>query len=284
MKIARSVLVTGATGFIGRATVATLEMAGWSVTRGVRFAAHSAEEGALYLDLNNPASILALQNSARFDAIIHLGANVGWSGLKEAEMFVPNVLATGCLTFVARQWNAHLVYASAAIVCGVRSECIDTSTPLSPDTAYGQSKRLGEQLIEVSHVSHCILRIGGVFGVNGPPHLGLNRAIDGALEGNRPSQSGSGTALRNYIYVNDVAQTISFVLQNRVEGMHFLAGAEVTSISQMLQDICDTFLPGQQPAIVEGAEVLNQVIESSKHLPKPRGFREALTDIKGTLQ
>jgi nucleoside-diphosphate-sugar epimerase len=280
----RSVLVTGATGFVGRATVVSLEQAGWAVIRGVRSAARSSEDGEIYLDLKNPAAILALGNGVRFDAIVHLGAHIGWSGATETEMFAPNILATGCLAFLASQWNAHLLYASAAIVCGVKSERIDASTPVSPDTAYAQSKRLGEQLIEASHVPSCILRIGGVFGSNGPAHLGLNRAIDGALKGNPPLQSGSGAALRNYIYVKDVAEAIVFALQQRLEGIHFLSGSEVTSMNQMLQTICDTLLPGQQPAIAEGPDAMSQVIEPSKHLPKSRGFREALTDIKGTRQ
>lgn len=199
-------------------------------------------------------------------------------------MFAPNVLATGCLAFLASQWNAHMVFASAAIVCGVKSQRIDPGAPISPDTAYGQSKWLGEQLIEVSHVPHCILRIGGVFGYSGPTHLGLNRAIDGALKGNTPMQSGTGAALRNYIYVKDVAEAIVFTLQKRLEGTHLLAGAEVTSMSQMLQTICDILLPGLQPAIAEGPEAMSQVIEPSKHLPKSRGFREALLDIKDDCQ
>ena len=284
MSKARSVLVTGATGFIGRATVASLAQAGWVVTGGVRSAACSPENGQIYLDLNNPAEILALESGVRFDAIVHLGAHVGWSAATEVEMFAPNVLTTGCLAFLARQWNAHLVYASAAIVCGVKSERINASTPVSADTGYAQSKLLGEQLIEAAYVPHCILRIGGVFGSNGPSHLGLNRAIDGALKGNPPMQSGTGFALRNYIYVKDVAEAIVFVLQQRLEGTHFLSGSEVTSINQMLQTICDTLLPGQQPIIAEGPEPLSQVIEPSRHLPKSRGFRDALTDVKGICQ
>jgi UDP-glucose 4-epimerase len=278
------VLVTGATGFIGRATVASLVQAGWVVTGGVRSAARSPENGQIYLDLNNPAEILALESGVRFDAIVHLGAHVGWSAATEVEMFAPNVLTTGCLAFLARQWNAHLVYASTAIVCGVKSERINASTPVSADTGYAQSKRLGEQLIEAAYVPHCILRIGGVFGSNGPSHLGLNRAIDGALKGSPPMQSGTGIALRNYIYVKDVAEAIVFVLQQRLEGTHFLSGSEVTSINQMLQTICDTLLPGQQPAVTEGPEPMSQVIEPSRDLPKSRGFREALTDIKGIRQ
>ena len=56
------------------------------------------------------------------------------------------------------------------------------------------------------------------------------------------------------------------------------------SMNQMMLTICDTLLPSQQPAMAEGPEAMSQVIESSKHLPKLRGFREALTDVKGTRQ
>lgn len=284
MDKAKSVLVTGATGFIGRATVAGLEQAGWAVTRGVRLSDRPLDNGSIHLDLARPAAILCLANDVHFDAIVHLGAHVGWSGATEAEMFVPNVLASGCLAFLASQWNAQLIFASAAIVCGVKTEMIDAGTPVAPDTAYAQSKWLGEQLIVASHVHHCILRVAGVFGSGGPAHLGLNRAIDGAMKGTPPTQYGSGSALRNYVYVKDVARAIVFALQDRVEGTHLLAGSEVMPVSQMLQEICNTFLPDQQPVINDGQEAMNQVIQPSPHLPKTRGFREALADIKETCQ
>lgn len=280
----KSVLITGATGFIGRATVAGLEQAGWAVTRGIRSTGRTLENGEVYLDLANPAAILALRSRVRFDAIVHLGANVGLSGVSEAELFTPNVLASGCLAFLARQWNSHMIFASTVIVGGVKAERIDADTPVAPDTAYARSKWLGEQIIKASCVHHCILRIAGVFGSGGPGHLGLNRAIDGAIKGVLPIQNGLGGALRNYVYVKDVAQAIVFALNSRLEGTHLLAGNEVIPVSQMLQAICNTFLPGQQPAIADGQEAMNQVIQPSPHLPKTRGFREALADIKGGSQ
>jgi nucleoside-diphosphate-sugar epimerase len=225
-----------------------------------------------------------LENKVYFDAIVHLGAHVGLSGARAVEMFVPNSLATGCLAFLAYRWNSQLVFASTAIVCGVRSERIDVNTSVSADTDYGLTKLLGEQVIEATHIPCCILRIGGVFGLNGPVHLGLNRAIHSALKGNPPIQRGVGVALRNYIYVKDVADTIVFVLQHRLEGTHMLAGFEVSSINQMLQSICDVFLPGQYPIIAEGPDAMSQVIEPSKCLPKSREFHNALIDIKGTRQ
>lgn len=280
MDKSKTVLVTGPTGFIGRATVSGLEQAGWAVTRGVRSAGQSSESGFISLDLAKPAAILALANEARFDAVVHLGAHIGWSGATAAEMYVPNVLSSGCLAHLASQWNASLIFASAAIVCGARKEKIEAGSPVAPDTAYTNCKWLGEQLIEASHVNHCILRIAGVFGCGGPAHLGLNRAIDGAMKGEVPVQTGQGGALRNYVYVKDVAQAIVFALQDRLEGTHLLAGSEVMPVSQMLQEICNKFLPGRWPVIKGGPEAMSQVIQPSPSLPKTRGFREALADIK----
>lgn len=283
MAKAGKLLLTGATGFIGRATVRSLQHTGWTVYQCVRSRMESPEEGKIYLDLNNPAGILEIESHHRFDAIVHLGANVGWAGATGEEMFTPNILATGCLALLARKWNARFVYASAAVVCGVKSEVIDSRTPAVVDNDYALSKYLGEQLVEASHVSNCILRIGGVFGLDGPHHLGLNRAIDGVLKGIPPIQVGKGSALRNYVYVHDVSDTIAFALMKGLTGTHLLAGSEVMSVSQMLEALCETLLPGRRPVITPGPEAMSQVIQLSPDLPKPRGFREALVHIKDAV-
>lgn len=276
----KTVLVTGATGFIGKATVSALSAAGWQVTQGSRSVAGTTATGTVCLDLADPKTILSLSNGPPFDAVVHLGAKVGWSNQAESELFVPNVLSTGCLAHLARLWNAHLIFASAAIVHGVRSEAIELESPLCLDTAYAKSKWLGEQLLASSKVKHCILRIAGVFGSAGPNHLGLNRAIDGAIKGEAPLQTGTGESLRNYVYVKDAAKAIVLVLRDQLEGTHLLAGDEIMSVSAMLGTICEVFTPGRHAAIKEGAPALNQVIRPSAYLPKSRGFREALIDIR----
>jgi nucleoside-diphosphate-sugar epimerase len=280
MTATKTVLVTGATGFLGRTTMSALAEAGWQITRGSRSAVEPLAKGVVRLDLAEPATLLALAKQARFDAIVHLGARVGLTGETEAELFVPNVLATGCLAYLAGLWDARLIFASSAIVHGVRQETIESDSPLCPDTAYAKSKWLGEQLLATSNTKHCVLRIAGMFGADGPIHLGLNRAINGAIKGEPPLQIGSGKALRNYVYVKDVAQAIVYALLEHLEGTHLLAGHEVISISEMLQVVCDTFSPGQHPVIKDGPEAMNQVIKPCIFLPATRGFREALIDMR----
>jgi len=81
------------------------------------------------------------------------------------------------LANLALMTDAQFIFSSAAIVCGVKAEQITRDTPVDIDTDYGKSKWLAEELVIESGAKHCILRIGGVFGFNGPDHLGLNRII-----------------------------------------------------------------------------------------------------------
>lgn len=273
------VLVTGANGFVGRATVAALQDAGWTVIRGIRRLPSCREEGLARIDLDDPASILCFSEQQRCDAIVHLAARVGWSGATGAEMYVPNVLSTACLAELAARWDCLFVFASAAIVCGAQSQMISSDSPVRIDTEYGKTKWLGEQIIAAAGLTHCILRIAGVFGVHGPEHLGLNRAIDSAIRGVRPLLVGEGSARRNYVYVKDVAQTIVSVLDSRITGEHLLAGRDVLSVAQMVGIVCETFLPNQTPDVQQGVEALNQIVEPSDALPTPLGFREAMRDI-----
>ena len=45
---------------------------------------------------------------------------------------------------------------------------------------------------------------------------------------------------------------------------------------QMLDTICEVYLPGAKPASVAGAEAADQIVHHSRDLPAGRSFREAL--------
>lgn len=272
----RNVLVTGANGFIGHEVALSLERIGWCVVRGVR----SAREGQAQIDLEDPMLAAQLLRGPRMDAIVHLAAKVGWSGETPAQLFIPNVVGTANLLAVAKSWDAHFVFSSAAIVCGSASRDITSTTPPRPDMPYSESKWLAEQLITASGVRAAILRIAGVFGADGPGHLGLNRAVKDAIRGQRPKLIGDGNARRNYIYVKDLAEDVSYTIKNSLEGTHCLAGSEVLTISQMLNQVCEVFLDGQPPDVVDGLPAKDQIIERSPGFPPTRRFKEAILDIQ----
>jgi nucleoside-diphosphate-sugar epimerase len=270
-----SVLLTGGTGFIGRATADLLISQGWQV-----YLAKRAETAENWVDLEKTASFVKLMEGARMDAIVHLAAKIELGNSTEDKLFATNVAGTANLLLLAQRWKARLIFASTAIVCGARTPHITTSSPVNPDTVYGRSKWLAEQLIVASGVDAMTLRLSGVFGADGPAHLGLNRTIDAALkESQRPQLVGSGGARRNYIYVRDAATAIAYALESNMQGVHYVAGAETMTIKEMLDSLCQILLPGRDPMLVAGGDAADQVIEPSPFLPSARPFREALIDI-----
>lgn len=280
MKNKKTVLVTGANGFIGRETVKRLICDGWSVIPSTR---HSATKGGAVLDLENPLIWDSLQKLPPIDALVHLASDVDFGDNVLGKIYRTNIAATSVLAEFSKLRNASFVFASSALVAGASAQRIDVCTSVQPDTSYTKSKWLSEQLIQSVGVRHSILRIGGVFGLNGPEHLGLNRAIKTVVSGHRPTQVGTGSARRNYIYVKDVSAVISDVLMREIEGTHLVAGSEVQSIAEMLQLICDDFLPGQSPEQIDGTQANDQIIVPSTSLIPSRRFCDAVADMRASV-
>ncbi|MBL4766391.1 MAG: NAD(P)-dependent oxidoreductase [Rhodobacteraceae bacterium] len=277
----KSVLLTGYTGFLGGHTVSAFKRAGWRVLLAGRSQAETRTDDAYFhIDLERPETILGLRELVRPDAIVHLACRVGWGGETLDQLYTENVLATACMAELARFWNVPLVFASAALVHGKSLENISSDSPGNPDTDYAKSKLLAEDTIRASGVSHCFLRMGGLFGGAGPSHLGLNRAIVDTQKGIAPTKVGRGEARRNYLYVKDAALQCVFALENRVEGSHLLAGSEVLSVGDMLEKICEVLGHDLHPRVKKGAEANDQIITSSIAFPKTRTFHDALIDIR----
>lgn len=272
-----SVLVTGASGFVGRSLLKSLIRAGCHVIPLVR--SPSGLPAEVILDFNDDDFTSKIQKIQPVNAVIHLGAKVDWN-LQRSNLFVPNVLATANLVNWAKSIGAYFIFTSTATICGASNPLITKDTKVNLDTDYAYSKWLAEEIIKMSRVPYLILRISGIYGKNGPQHLGLNNAITGALQGKPPIQIGKGDIKRNYIYVEDLSRIITDCLKRKVTGIHLVGGPEAISIDEMLQKICDVFLPGMTPIYKEGGKSFDQIIEHSNKLIQGRKFLDTLKDIK----
>lgn len=277
----KRILVTGATGFIGSNLLQHLEDQDVEVYRGVRQLSTNSDEFEVFCDLKDLSSISAISENHSFDIIVHLASSIGWGGQSYEDMFVSNVLATGALGHIAFQMGSSFIFSSAALVHGKSSESINKSSQINLDTEYARTKYEAELLLKSILPEACILRIGGVFGYQGPSHLGINRSIAEAIAGVAPVLYGDGENLRNYIYVDDLALTISDVISKGISGTHLVAGQEVRSVKSMLQEICDVLLNGK--AFVrenDCAKFPDQVINPSTELIEGRSFGSALVSIR----
>lgn len=273
------ILITGANGFIGSCVYRKFLREGFEIIPLVL--EPTGFDNEIVIDFTDPDFVAKINKLPKVDAIVHTASKIGWYGFSLPELFAPNVLATAELANLANRMGAYFIFTSAAIVCGVENPLITSVTKTDPDTDYGYSKWLAEEIIQISGVKHLILRISGVFGKNGPAHLGINKAINKAIKGEVPELIGDGIVKRNYIYVEDLAKLIFDAIQRKITGIHLVGSVEIKTIKQMLDEICQVFLPRHKPLIkLSDNQAKDQIVEPSKDLFIGRKFIEALYDIR----
>jgi UDP-glucose 4-epimerase len=179
----RRVLVTGATGFLGRPLVAALTDAGYGVRAAVRRSPDRPFPGgvevAVHGDLAGSVDWRPLVQG--MDAIVHLAGIAHANDLIEDGRYdLVNRAASATLAeSAARGGVGHLVFVSS-----IRAQSGPTSTRLiteaedpKPTDAYGRSKLAAEAVIRASAVPATILRPVLVAGIGAKGNLQALRRL-----------------------------------------------------------------------------------------------------------
>ncbi len=278
------ILLTGGTGFTGRTLMPMLRAAGHDVFCIVRSEKEAAQD--VLWDLSAPCP----SDLPSFNILIHLAAHVDFGRDLDPILYRVNTVSTMSLARAARERRACFILASMVGVHGTDQTCIDENVSVSPTTHYAMSKYLAEEAVKSQEIPYSILRIGGIYGLDGPSHLGLNRAISAAFHrGERPVLRGPGKARRNYICVVDVARWINHLVTCQESLPHgssgpaetlYLAGPEVFSIEEYLEQIVDLMLPGKEILRQEGAESSDSIIQATPFPFEPLTFRQYIRSLR----
>jgi dTDP-4-dehydrorhamnose reductase len=153
--IAEPVVVLGAGGMLGRATLAELDRRGHGHRGALR-----AE-----IDLGHPASFRAGLPRGTGTVINCAGwTNVDAAESEEQEATRVNGQGVGELAAHCRQIGAQLVhYSTDYVFSGNASAPYATDQARAPLNAYGRSKATGEQLLEQSGADYLLLRTSWVY-------------------------------------------------------------------------------------------------------------------------
>ena len=240
-------LVTGGAGYVGSVVSRHLLAAGHQITvldsleRGHRGAV--AEEARfLQVDLREAESTRQAVSDRGFDGVLHFAALalVGESVEHPERYYEDNVLGTFNLLEAMRgAGTPRLVFSSTCAVYGQPDEVpIDESAPPRPANAYGASKLAVDGMITDYCAAHGLaavsLRYFNVAGASsgvGEDHYPETHLIPNVL---RTAQGGNphvevfgsdyptpdGTAIRDYIHIDDLADAHLLALDGAVASEH----------------------------------------------------------------
>lgn len=231
------VLVTGAFGLVGSATVKQLAADGHEVTAtdldipGNRKAAAKLPKavGVRYADLTDPAAVSNLVSAVSPAAIIHLAAVIPpVCYIRPALAHKVNVGGTANLIAAAEQQQQappRVVFASSIATYGPRNpykitDLLSAATPVNPYDIYGAHKVEAEGLVRESKLDWAILRLGGVMTVNPVALMNLDSMY---FEGVLPIDNRIST-----VDVRDVARAFSAATAAAVVGETLLIGGDTS--------------------------------------------------------
>ncbi len=248
------IAVTGASGRIGRATLAELKASGiaevWALDRSLP--PSGLADRSLYCDLSNPGDVYGAIAGA--DAVIHLGAHASTAHHPGEQVYANNGSATANVVAACIALRIpRVAYASSITVYGLDWQArhggithlpADETVGTRPDDLYALSKLAGEQVVSLGANEHGLhgasLRIAMVVGED-------EYATRGRPRDDRDASGG----LWSYVDARDVAQAARLAvmhLDGLGVGNHiFNVGAADSHTQTPVGEVIERWVPELAP-------------------------------------
>lgn len=237
------VLITGATGFIGRRLVEHVALQGHVVAAMANDAAPApAGVEKLCVDVRDRAAVSAAVAAFAPRRIVHLAAlsHVGESWRRIPETFAINVLGAEHV-LEASPRGADLIFMSSAEVYGLvpdEEQPIVEERAAAPRTPYALSKAAAERLM--LRAGATVIRSFNLIGSGQAPIFALpdfarQLAEIAALRRKPVLAVGNLTARRDFLHVDDAVEALTLLLESPAPGEVLnLASGRDLSIAEML--------------------------------------------------
>ncbi|MEP6811474.1 MAG: NAD(P)-dependent oxidoreductase [Actinomycetota bacterium] len=256
------ILVTGASGFVGRQLAPALAAVGHDVFALVRDTATAPVEAtAIEADLERPLDLDVLP---RVDAVVHLAqANVPFPDGARALHRV-NTIATHELLELARLSAARVfVYASSGSVYGFGTGAVREDDVRCASDFYAVTKRSAELLLEAYAplVATVALRL---FAPYGPTQTGrlIPNLIERVREGVPVALNDGGRPRMTPIFVDDVVRAFTRALELDRHQVVNVAGDEVVGIDELAAVIGEAV--GRAPVFETGGSAPGDLIGDNR--------------------
>ncbi len=222
-------LITGGNGYVGKHLVQSLPE---TIRNNCFF------PGRQDLDLCNWNSVKQYFEAHSIQRIVHLAASLDND---PKSLFESNIYGLFLLLDASRIFRVeHFLMVSTNNVYGTGKNNFKENDFYCPDpeNRYGISKMYGEMavqmLLEKSGIPYAIVRLGDVFGPKQKVGALLKAVVGNILAQQSQKLYGDGDRTRDYIYVDDVAYGLRFVMENCLQGIYNLATGTGTNVREII--------------------------------------------------
>lgn len=244
------VLLTGATGFIGKAILDELQNKGFEVfpVGGPRSRNIPTDSRPITCDVADPDDVLRLTSMRDIDAVVHAAGLAHRFTDGDPKDFVrTNVDGVRNVAQVAVKLGAKqfLLLSSVLVYGDVKSSPTVNVTeefPCLPKDIYGESKLLGEQaaqeVCEKHSLSLTILRLAPTIGEGSKGNFSkLVRAMDRRMF----LWVGRGENRKSLVYVGDAGRAVETILRQKKEGIEiFNVAAKPRKMNEIVGEIASS--------------------------------------------
>lgn len=254
----RNILVTGASGFIGRHLSQALELAGHHVTR------------LNGIDITDARAMDTFAD-AKIDHVFHLASRTfvpdAWN--QPAEFQRVNVTGTVNVLELCRKIGAAITFVSAYLY-GIPDKLpIHESDRILPNNPYALSKHMAETVCRFYSDYYAlpvkIVRPFNIFGPGQKSHFLIPEVLTQVMQGDRIHVKDLSPR-RDYLYVMDLVEALLLTMEKRdgpmVYNIGYGSSLSVSEIVDSIQSIAGTALP---------------VI--SENVPRPNEIPDVFADI-----
>jgi nucleoside-diphosphate-sugar epimerase len=294
----KKVLLTGATGFVGRHAIAPLQSLGFEIHA---ISSHGIPEWSkdIYwhqIDLLDPIQSNGVIQQIRPTHLLHLAWYVTHGKFWNAVENLTWVQASlSLLRSFAEAGGQRVVMAGtcAEYDWTSASEILsEESSPMKPITLYGSCKHaLQIMLAAFANQNKLSAAWGRIFFLYGP-HEHPNRLVPSVINSllsNQPAYCSHGKQVRDFLYVTDVAEAFVALLDTEVQGPINIASGQPVTLSEVIDRVAvhlnlQHFVqygaipspPNEPPAIVADTRTIQNEVKWSPKVDLDSGLIKAV--------